>query len=76
MDEGEEGRRRFFGREQVGDRNDNLDIAWLRDTSNDPGDEMTEPEEIAGAIVGHLRSALAEIEALVGELGGEGLEDV
>jgi type I restriction enzyme M protein len=73
VDQGEEGRWRFFARQQVGDRNDNLDIAWLRDTSNDPEDEMTEPEEIAGAIATHLRTALAEIEALGEELEGKGL---
>src|SRR5258706_10880164 len=36
QDEGEEGRFRFFSREQIAARGDNLDIAWLRDTSNDP----------------------------------------
>jgi type I restriction enzyme M protein len=71
VDQGEEGRWRFFGRRQVGDRNDNLDIAWLRDTSHDPEDEMTEPEEIATAIATHLKSALSEIEALMAELPDE-----
>ncbi len=71
FDQGEEGRFRCFTREQIADRNDNLDIAWLRDTSNDPEDEMTEPEEIAAAIAGHLRTALAEIEALMQEVGDE-----
>jgi type I restriction enzyme M protein len=61
-DLGEEGRFRCFTREQIAARNDNLDIAWLRDTSNDPEDELTEPEEIAAAIATHLRQALAEIE--------------
>ena len=70
VDQGEEGRFRYFSREQVGDRNDNLDIAWLRDTSNDPGDEMTEPGEIATAIETHLRSALTAIEALMQEVEG------
>jgi type I restriction enzyme M protein len=70
-DEGEEGRFRFFSREQITARNDNLDIAWLRDTSGDPEDEMTEPEEIAAAIMGHLRGALEEIEALSDELESE-----
>jgi type I restriction enzyme, R subunit len=32
-DQGEEGRFRCFTRQQISDRNDNLDIAWLRDTS-------------------------------------------
>jgi type I restriction enzyme M protein len=67
-DEGEPGRFRRFTREQIAARNDNLDIAWLKDTSDDPEDEMTEPEELAAAIAGHLRAALDEIEAYSDEL--------
>jgi type I restriction enzyme M protein len=67
-DGGEAGRFRFFARKEIAGRNDNLDIAWLRDTSNDPEDKMTEPDELAGAIVGHLKSALQEIEAFGEEL--------
>src|SRR5579863_8972097 len=62
QDGGEEGRFRFYDREQIIVRNDNLDIAWLRDTSNDPEDEMTEPDELAAAITTHLKTALEEIE--------------
>ncbi|MFN4968638.1 MAG: N-6 DNA methylase [Pseudanabaena sp.] len=69
IDQGEEGRFRCFTREQISDRNDNLDIAWLRDTSDDPEDEMTEPEEIALAIATHLKNALAAIGGLMEELG-------
>jgi type I restriction enzyme M protein len=72
--EGEEGRFRFFSREQITARNDNLDVAWLRDTSVDPEDEMTEPEEIAAAILVHLRTALEEIDALSDELTPEAIE--
>jgi type I restriction enzyme M protein len=71
IDRGEEGRFRCFTREQIADRNDNLDISWLRDTSNDPEDDLTEPEEIAAAIVGHLRNALAEIERFTQEIDRE-----
>lgn len=67
-DEGEEGRFRFFNRKEIVARNDNLDIAWLRDTSNDPEDEMTEPDELAAAISTHLKNALEEIEAFSEEL--------
>lgn len=67
-DEGEEGRFRYFSRAQIAARNDNLDIAWLRDTSDDPEDEMTEPEDLVAALTGHLRAALAEIEAFSEEL--------
>ncbi|MFN9191581.1 MAG: N-6 DNA methylase [Pseudanabaena sp.] len=69
IDQGEEGRFRCFTREQISDRNDNLDIAWLRDTSDDPEDEMTEPEEIALAIATHLKNALAALGGLMEELG-------
>jgi type I restriction enzyme M protein len=68
IDQGEEGRFRCFTREQISDRNDNLDIAWLRDTSDDPEDEMTEPEEIATAIATHLNNALNAIGGLMEEL--------
>ena len=55
-------------REQITERGDNLDWTWLRDESGDPEDDMTEPDEIAAAIMGHLRAALDEIEALSEEL--------
>jgi type I restriction enzyme M protein len=71
-DEGEEGRFRLFTREAISARNDNLDISWLRDTSNDPEDEMTEPDELAAAITLHLRTALDEIEAFAEELAAAG----
>jgi type I restriction enzyme M protein len=70
-EEGEEGRFRFFKRKEIAARNDNLDIAWLRDTSNDPEDEMTEPDELAAAITTHLKNALEEIEAFSEELASE-----
>ena len=71
-DEGDEGRFRCFTRKQIEDRNDNLDIAWLRDTEAEAEEGLTEPEDIAAAIIGHLKAALGEIEELSDELeGGE-----
>ena len=67
-DEGENSRWRHLTREQITERGDNLDWSWLRDESGDPEDDMTEPDEIASAIMGHLRAALDEIEALSEEL--------
>lgn len=67
-DQQEKGRFRFFNRRDIAARNDNLDIAWLRDTSNDPEDEMTEPDELAAAITSHLKNALDEMDAFSGEL--------
>ncbi len=74
-DQGEEGRWRCFTREVVTTRNDNLDIAWLRDTEAEAEEALTEPEDIAAAIVGHLKAALVEIEALAEELETESVSE-
>ncbi|MDI1344836.1 MAG: type I restriction endonuclease subunit M, partial [Pseudolabrys sp.] len=34
-------------------------------------DALSDPEDIAAAILGHLRAALAEVEAVDAELAGE-----
>ena len=67
-DEGDAGRFRCFSRAEIEARGDNLDIGWLRDTSGDPEDTLTEPEEFVAAIRAHLISAMTEIEALADEL--------
>jgi type I restriction enzyme M protein len=67
-DRGEEGRFRCFTRDQIQARNDNLDISWLRDTEVDAEEHLTEPEDIAAAIIGHLKAALEDIETLSEEL--------
>lgn len=71
VDEGPEGRFRAFTRAAIAERNDNLDIAWLRDDSGAANDDLNDPEDIAAAILGHLRAALAEVEAVDAELAGE-----
>ncbi|WP_065327118.1 N-6 DNA methylase [Tritonibacter mobilis] len=65
---GEDGRWRKLTHEQITERAGNLDWTWLRDESGDPEDDMTDPDEIAAAIMGHLRAALDEIETLSEEL--------
>ena len=67
-DESEGGRFRVFSREDIAKRNDNLDISWLREDEEEIEEGLTEPDDIAAAIVGHLRAALEEIEAVADEL--------
>jgi type I restriction enzyme M protein len=71
VDEGPEGRFRRFTREELAARNDNLDVAWLRDDGDAAEDDLIDPDDIASAIIGHLRAALAEVEAVDAELAGE-----
>jgi type I restriction enzyme M protein len=67
-DHGECGRFRCFTRGQIKERNENLDISWLRDESGGSEGQLTEPDDITAAIIGHLRNALEEIETLADEL--------
>jgi type I restriction enzyme M protein len=71
VDQGERGRFRRFTRAEIANRNDNLDFTWLRDDDGASEDSLTDPDDIAAAIIEHLKAALAEIEA-VGEELAEG----
>jgi type I restriction enzyme M protein len=67
-DEGEAGRWRKFSREEIAARGDNLDVSWLREAEEEAEEGLTEPDDIAAAILGHLQAASIEIESLVAEL--------
>jgi type I restriction enzyme M protein len=69
-DQGETGRFRCFGREEIKKRGDNLDVSWLKDESAGNQDELPEPDEIAGEIMGHLKIAMEELEGLTRALAG------
>jgi type I restriction enzyme M protein len=74
-DTGEEGRFRRFTRADIAARNDSLEIVWLRGDEVTTEDQLTDAEDIAAAIIGHLKAALAEVEA-VGEEIGRGNEEL
>jgi type I restriction enzyme M protein len=69
-DQGEEGRFRCFKRDEIRARNDTLDIGWFHSTEVEAEEHLTDPEDIAAAIVTHLKAALEEIEELSDEFGG------
>ena len=68
-DEGEEGRFRNFTRKEIKRRGDNLDIKWLANGEESQEEALTDPAQIASAIMGHLQSAIDEIQVLQDELG-------
>jgi type I restriction enzyme M protein len=74
QEQGEEGRWRRYSHEAITARNDNLDIAWMRDTEAEAEEALTEPEDIAAAIIGHLKAALEEIEVISEELEPDTVE--
>jgi type I restriction enzyme M protein len=61
----EEGKWRYFSREDINKRNDNLDITWLRDENLQNADQLPEPEEISTEIMSRLETALSKMEELI-----------
>jgi len=68
-DEGEGGRFRSFSREAVNARGDSLDISWLKDESAEDAADLPEPGVLSRLAADELNGALAELEAILAELG-------
>jgi len=71
VDEGEAGRWRCFTREWIAERGDSLDIAWLKDDSAEDAADLPEPAALAQRAMQELEGAMAELEAILVELGEE-----
>jgi len=70
VDTGENGRWRSFTREQIAARGDNLDISWLKDDSAETAEaQRDEPALVARLALRELNAAVAELRALLDELG-------
>lgn len=74
-DTGEVGRFRKFTREQIAERGDSLDIAWLKDDSDGANDELPEPTVLAQQAMDELSGALEELRGIMEELGEDLVED-
>jgi type I restriction enzyme M protein len=72
QDLGEQGRFRRFSREWIAkEKGDSLDIAWLKDDSAEDAADLPEPAVLAREAVEELNGALAELEAILAELGAD-----
>ncbi len=70
QDQGEQGRFRRFSREWIAsERGDSLDIAWLKDDNAEDAADLPEPAVLAREAVDELNAAVAELEAILAELG-------
>ena len=68
-DEGDTGRFRAFTRDEIAKRNENLDLAWLKDDDAHDENDLGEPEEIAAEIRVELQGALEDLSVLEELLG-------
>jgi type I restriction enzyme M protein len=74
-DQGEVGQFRKFSRKFIAERDDSLDISWLKDESDGDGEELGEPAQYARAAMVELEGALLDLKGILEELG-EDLEEV
>ncbi|WP_282099175.1 hypothetical protein [Deefgea sp. CFH1-16] len=70
-DQGEAGRFRVFSRDWIRERGDSLDISWLKDDNAEDAADLPEPSVLAREAMDELGGALAELEAILAELGEE-----
>jgi type I restriction enzyme M protein len=73
-DEGEQGRFRRFTRKAIADREDSLDISWLKDESAGEGEELAEPALYARQAIEELSGALEDLKGILVELGEDAEE--
>jgi type I restriction enzyme M protein len=74
-DEGEAGRFRKFTRKFIEERDDSLDISWLKDESEGNGEKLGEPAEYARQAMAELEGAFEDLKGILAELG-EDVEEV
>ncbi len=68
---GPEGRWQCFSREEIAARGDSLDLAWLRDDAAEDASDLPEPADLARDAIDELEGALADLRAILAELGEE-----
>jgi type I restriction enzyme M protein len=73
-DTGEQGRFRRFTRDWIAERNENLDIAWLRDEDETGAEDLPEPTTLAQEAMIELEAAIAKLQGILAELGEEMVE--
>jgi len=65
-EEGFDGRWKRFSRAEIAERQDNLNPSWMGEETGHL-EHLLEPDEIAAALLTHLRAAVSEIESLASD---------
>jgi type I restriction enzyme M protein len=65
----EECRLRCFSREQIRQKDDSLDLAWIRDDSVEDSANLPEPEVLITQALEEMAGAMQELQAILVELG-------
>ena len=74
-DLGEDGRFRGFSRDFIKERDESLDIAWLKDESVNGSGNLPPPEVLAQEAMTELEGAMLELSDILEQLGIEEVTD-
>ena len=75
QDTGETGRFRKFTRDWIAQRDDSLDIAWLKDDSAESSADLPEPAVLATEALSEMEAIMNDLRGILAELG-EDIEEV
>ena len=75
-DTGETGRFRKFTRQWIAERDDSLDIAWLKDDSAESSADLPEPAVLATSAMEEMAAIMADLRGILAELGEDVEEEV
>ena len=75
-DTGETGRFRKFTRQWIAERDDSLDISWLKDDSAESSADLPEPGVLATSAMEEMAAIMADLRGILAELGEDVEEEV
>lgn len=75
-DTGESGRFRKFTREWIAERDDSLDISWLKDDNAESSADLPEPAVLASSALEEMEAIMEDLRGILAELGEEIEEEV
>jgi type I restriction enzyme M protein len=70
-DTGESGRFRKFTREWIAERDDSLDISWLKDDSAESSADLPEPAVLASSAMEEMEAIMEDLRGILAELGSD-----
>ena len=70
-DLGDQGRFQSFSREFIKDRNDDLNISWLKENNGSDEESLNEPDDLAASLIVDLESAISDLNSILEILNTE-----
>jgi type I restriction enzyme M protein len=75
-DTGQTGRFRKYTREWIAERDDSLDIAWLKDDSAESNADLPEPAVLATSALEEMEAVMTDLRGILAELGEDVEEEI